>query len=63
VPRGILPAPFAIAIGRLVGAVQRGEDLVGSLEDRGGGVRPLRVLPPIHQAIGALLGSRTAAWL
>jgi ATP-binding cassette, subfamily B, bacterial len=61
--RGILPALFAIAIGRLVGAVQRGEDLVASLVLVGAVFVPLQVLPPIHQALGALLGSRTAAWL
>jgi ABC-type multidrug transport system fused ATPase/permease subunit len=61
--RGILPALFAIAIGLLVGAVQRGEDLVRPLALVGAVFVPLQVLPPIHQALGALLGSRTAAWL
>jgi hypothetical protein len=61
--RGILPALFAIAIGMLVGAVQRGEDLVAPLALVGAVFVPLQVLPPIHQALGALLGSRTAAWL
>ena len=57
--RGVLPALFAIAIGVLVGAVQRGEDLVGPLAFVGAVFVPLQVLPPIHQAIGANLGSRT----
>ena len=61
--RGILPAIFAIAIGMLVGAVQRGEDLVAPLVLMGAVFVPLQVLSPIHQAIGANLGSRTAAWL
>ena len=61
--RGILPALFAIAIGVLVGAVQRGEDLDLPLVLVAAVFVPLQVLPPIHQAIGANLGSRTAAWL
>ena len=61
--RGILPALFAIAIGMLVGAVQRGEDLVGPLAFMGSVFVTLQVLPPIHQAVGSLLGSRLAAWL
>ena len=61
--RGVLPAVFAVAIGTLVGAVQRGEDLVGPLMFMGAVFVPLQVLPPIHQAVGALLGSRLAAWL
>src|SRR5262245_51061576 len=61
--RGVLPALFAIAIGVLVGAVQRGGDLVAPLVLVGAVFVPLQVLPPIHQAVGALLGSRTAAWL
>jgi ABC-type multidrug transport system fused ATPase/permease subunit len=61
--RGVLPALFAVAIGRLVGAVQRGEDLAGPLVLVGAVFVPLQVLPPIHQVVGTLLGSRTAAWL
>src|SRR5271157_2803395 len=61
--RGLLPALFAVAIGGLVGAVQRGDDLVAPLVLVGTLFVPLQVLAPIHQAIGANLGSRTAAWL
>ena len=61
--RGTLPALFAIAIGTLVGAVQRGDDLVGALAFMGAVFVTLQVLPPIHQAISANLGSRMAAWL
>ena len=61
--RGVLPALFAIVAGMLVGAVQRGDDLVSPLVLVGVVFVPLQVLPPIHQAIGANLGSRTAAWL
>jgi ATP-binding cassette, subfamily B, bacterial len=61
--RGCLPALFAIAIGMLVGAVQRGESLVLPLALVGIIFVPLQVLSPLHHAIGANLGSRTAAWL
>lgn len=61
--RGILPAAFAIAMGVLVGAVQRGNPLVGPLAFAGAIFVLLQVLNPIHQAISANLGDRTAAWL
>jgi ABC-type multidrug transport system fused ATPase/permease subunit len=61
--RGVLPALFAIVIGVFVGAVQRGEDLVGPLSLLGIVFVSLQVLPPIHQAVGANLGSRLSAWL
>jgi ATP-binding cassette, subfamily B, bacterial len=61
--RGVLPALFAIAIGVLVGAVQRGESLGAPLVLLGVVFVPLQVLTPLHHAIGANLGSRTAAWL
>jgi ATP-binding cassette subfamily B protein len=63
--RGLLPAGFAIAMGWLIGAVQRGGGaglaaplcLVGVL------FVLLQVLSPLHQVASANLGSRTAAWL
>ncbi len=61
--RGILPAAFAIATGLLVGAVQRGDSLAGSLALAGTIFVLLQVLSPIHQALSANLGDRTAAWL
>jgi ABC-type multidrug transport system fused ATPase/permease subunit len=61
--RGILPAAFAIAMGVLVGAVQRGDPLAGPLTFAGAIFVLLQVLNPIHQAISANLGDRTAAWL
>jgi ATP-binding cassette, subfamily B, bacterial len=61
--RGVLPAVFAVAMGALVGAVQRGDPLTGTLTFAGGVFILLQVLPPIHQAISANLGDRTAAWL
>src|SRR5712664_352638 len=61
--RGLLPALFAIAVGTLVGAVQRGDPLAAPLSGVGVVFVLLQVLSPLHQAIGANLGSRTAAWL
>ena len=61
--RGILPAVFAIAMGVLVGAVQRGDSLAGPLAFAGAVFVLLQVLSPIHQAVSANLGDRTAAWL
>ena len=61
--RGVLPAVFAIATGALVGAVQRGTSLSGLLAITGVVFILLQVLAPIHQAISANLGDRTAAWL
>jgi ATP-binding cassette, subfamily B, bacterial len=61
--RGMLPAAFAIAMGVLVGAVQRGAPLGGPLVFAGAIFVLLQVLSPIHQAVSANLGDRTAAWL
>ena len=61
--RGVLPAGFAIAMGTLVGAVQRGGDLNGPLVVTGVVFVLLQILNPIHTAISANLGDRTAAWL
>ena len=61
--RGALPAAFAIAMGVLIGAVQRGQSLFGPLAFAGAIFVLLQVLSPIHQALSANLGDRTAAWL
>jgi ATP-binding cassette subfamily B protein len=61
--RGVLPAVFAVAMGVLVGAVQRGDSLTGALTFAGAVFILLQVLPPIHTALGGNLGDRTAAWL
>src|SRR5205809_6140176 len=50
-------------MGRLVGAVQRGDDLAAPLGLVGVVFVLLQVLAPLHHAVGANLGSRTAAWL
>jgi ATP-binding cassette, subfamily B, bacterial len=61
--RGVLPAVFAIAMGVLVGAVQNGDGLAGPLAFAGTVFVLLQVLSPIHRAVSANLGDRTAAWL
>lgn len=61
--RGLLPAVLSIAMGGLVGAVQQHGDLTAPLSVVGAVFVLLQVLPPIHQATGANLGNRTAAWL
>jgi ATP-binding cassette, subfamily B, bacterial len=61
--RGVLPAGFGIAMGVLVGAVQRGHSLAAPLAVAGAIFVLLQVLSPIHQAVSANLGDRTAAWL
>jgi ATP-binding cassette, subfamily B, bacterial len=61
--RGGLPAVFAIAMGVLVAHVQRGDSLASALTLVGIVFVLLQVLGPIHLAISANLGDRTAAWL
>jgi ABC-type multidrug transport system fused ATPase/permease subunit len=63
VARGLLPALFAVAMGLLVGAVERGEPLGVPLALAGATFVLLQVLAPIHTALGYNLGDRTAAWL
>ena len=61
--RGILPVAFAIAMGLIVGAVQRGDSLSTPLAFAGSVFILLQVLSPIHQTVSSNLGERTAAWL
>ncbi len=61
--RGVLPAAFAIAMGVLVGGVSRGDPLTAPLALVGAIFVVLQVVGPIHQALSANLGDRTAAWL
>ncbi len=61
--RGLLPAVFAVVTGSLVGAVSGGKSLLGPLLLMGVVFVLLQTLTPLHQAIGANLGSKTAAWL
>src|SRR5438552_12655680 len=61
--RAALPATFGIAMGLLVGAVQRGDNLTPPLILMGITFVLLQILTPIHQAFSLNLGDRTAAYL
>jgi ABC-type multidrug transport system fused ATPase/permease subunit len=61
--RGVLPAVFSIAMGTLVAALQRGGGTGASLAVVGCAFVLLQILGPIHRAVGANLGNRTASWL
>src|SRR5437867_2029645 len=61
--RGVMPVLFAIAMGVLIRSVQQGDSLTGPLFFAGVVFVLLQILPPIHVAVGANLGDRTAAWL
>ncbi len=61
--RGLLPAGFSIATGVLVGAIQHHGSLVVPLAVVAIVFTLLQVLGPLHSALSANLGDRTAAWL
>lgn len=61
--RGLLPAVFTVAMGVLVGAVQQNTSLITPLTFMGVVFVLLQILTPVHQALSANLGDRTAAWL
>ncbi len=61
--RGTLPAAFAIAMGALIVAVQRSSGFASPLAVVGVIFVLQQVLAPVHSAVGANLGDRTAAWL
>ena len=61
--RGLLPAGFAIATGLLVAAVERGSGLAAPLITVAVVFVLMQVLGPLHTALSANLGDRTAAWL
>src|SRR5215475_10333170 len=56
--RGALPAGFAISMGVLVSAVERGRPLAGPLALAGVLFVLLQVLAPMHQALSRNLGDR-----
>jgi ATP-binding cassette subfamily B protein len=61
--RGLLPAGFSIATGVLVGAIEHHASLAVPLIFAGVLFVGLQVLGPLHTALSANLGDRTAAWL
>ena len=61
--RGTLSVAFALAMGALIAAVQHGTGFGSPLAIVGVVFVLLQVLTPLHTAIGANLGDKTAAWL
>ena len=61
--RGVLHPLLAIAMGGLVGAVEQGASFGRPLALVGVLFVLVQIVNPIHDAIGANLGDRTAAWL
>ncbi len=61
--RGLLPAGFSIATGVLVGAIQHRYSLAAPLVIVAVVFILLQVIGPLHAALSANLGDRTAAWL
>lgn len=61
--RGVLPAVVSLAFGWLVAAVTAGDSLTGPLVLVGSMFTLMLVIQPLHQAVSANLGSRTAAYL
>jgi ATP-binding cassette, subfamily B, bacterial len=61
--RGVLPAVFAIAMGRLVAAAQAPRARGDALVFVGVVFVLLQVLAPLHQVISANLGSQVSGWL
>ena len=61
--RAVLPALLAIASGVLIGAVRRGAPLAGPLAFVGVVFVVVQVLAPLHKALSAMVGARTADWL
>ncbi len=61
--RGLLPAAFAIAMGVLVSAVERGDSLVLPLTAIGVTFIALQSLGPVHDAVSANLGAVGSSWL
>ena len=61
--RGVLPAVFAVAMGALVGAVQRADSLTLPLTVVGITFILLQMLTPVQTAVSHNLGDRTAGFL
>lgn len=61
--RAVLPAALAVSSGVLITAVQRDTSLAPSLAAIGFVFVLIQIIPPLHQAVGANLGNRTAASL
>jgi ATP-binding cassette, subfamily B, bacterial len=60
--RGVLPALLGVVSGVLIAAVTRGHDLAWPLGAVGVAFVLMNVLTPLHQAVSANLGRRTASY-
>src|SRR5438309_10307195 len=60
--RGLLPPAFAVAMGALVGAVQRHSSVALPLAVLGVVFVAMNALGPVHGTVGSLLGARPGAW-
>ena len=63
VSRGLLPALLAVAMGTLIGAVERQSDLLAPLILLGSFFVLVQVLPPLHLVVGKNLGDHVACLL
>ena len=63
VARGVLPAAFAVAMGALINAVQRGGSTTAPLVVVGVVFVAMQALGPAHDALSANLGARVSSWL
>jgi ABC-type multidrug transport system fused ATPase/permease subunit len=61
--RGVLPPLLAVASGTLISAVADGDPLAAPLTFVGVVFIVFQVLPALHQAVSANLGSRMSSWL
>jgi ABC-type multidrug transport system fused ATPase/permease subunit len=61
--RGLLPAAFAVGMGALVAAIDRGEPLGPGLATVGLVFVAMQVAGPFHDAVSANLGATTSSWL
>ncbi len=63
VVQGLLPPAFTLAVGNLVGAVQRGRSVGQALAIAGLVFVAMNALGPVQTAVAAQLGARAAVWL
>ena len=63
ISRGLLPALLAVAMGTLIGAVERQSDLLAPLVLLGSFFVLVQVLPPLHLVVGKNLGDHVACLL
>ena len=60
---GVLPAAFVVAMGALVRAVERGDDLAAPLTAVGILFVTMQITRPLHAQVGMNLGDSVSSWL